>query len=298
VPIAMPGLDRPTRVARLAAGPVEYRLERRGDDTVLVFHGGHQRAGLPLGEEVFAEAGYTVLAPSRPGYGRTPLSTGRSVTGFADIARALCEHLGITRVAAVVGTSAGGPTAVAMAARHPDLVQRLILQSAVGPLPYPDRRTRLAAYVGFSGRVERVTWRVIGAMMRVAPEASLRLWLGQLSMLPVRQVVAALSAQDRAAVRGLVLSMRSGYGFHNDLRAAPDLTADVVQPTLVIATRHDGGVPFAHADALVAAIPRAELVESHADSHLIWLGPDWPAIAARVRAFLSVDPIPAQPLDR
>jgi pimeloyl-ACP methyl ester carboxylesterase len=99
--VVMSGVDRPTTVARLAAGPVEYRLERRGDQTVLVFHGGHQRAGLPLGEEVFIDAGYTVLAPSRPGYGRTPLSTGRSVTGFSDVARTLCEHLGITRVAAV-----------------------------------------------------------------------------------------------------------------------------------------------------------------------------------------------------
>jgi pimeloyl-ACP methyl ester carboxylesterase len=184
-----------------------------------------------------------------------------------------------------------------VAARHPDLVQRLILQSAVGPLPYPDRRTRLAAHLGFNGRTERITWRAISAMMRAAPEASLRLWLGQLSTLPARQVVAALSPEDRAAVRRLVLSMRSGYGFRNDLRAAPDLTADVVQPTLVIATRHDGGVPFAHAEALAAGIPHAELVESHADSHLIWLGPDWPAIAARVRAFLSVDPIPALPPD-
>jgi pimeloyl-ACP methyl ester carboxylesterase len=178
-----------------------------------------------------------------------------------------------------------------MAARHPDLVQRLILQSAVGPLPYPDRRTRLAAYLGFSGRTERVTWRAISAMMRVAPAASLRLWLGQPSTLPARQVVAALSPEDRAGVRGLVLSMRSGHGFRNDLRAAPDLTADVIQPTLLIATRHDGGVPFAHAQALAAAIRPAELVESQAGSHLIWLGPDWPTIAARVRAFLTAGPI-------
>jgi pimeloyl-ACP methyl ester carboxylesterase len=267
----MPAIERPTTVTRLAAGPVEYRLERRAGDPVLVFHGGHQRAGLPLGEDVYADAGYTVLAPSRPGYGRTPLSTGRSVTGFADVTRALCEQLGIRRVAAVVGTSAGGPTAVAMAARHPDLVARLILQSAVGPLPYPDRRTRLGAQAMLSGHTERITWTAIRAMMRVAPQASLRLWLGRLSTLPARQIVAALSPEQQAAVSGLLSTMRSGHGFRNDLRATPDLTTDVTQPTLVIATRHDGGVPFAHAQALAAAIPHAELVESRADTHLIWL---------------------------
>jgi hypothetical protein len=41
---------------------------------VVIFHGGHVQAGLALGEEVVAEAGYTPLVPSRPGYGRTPLS--------------------------------------------------------------------------------------------------------------------------------------------------------------------------------------------------------------------------------
>ncbi|CAL9306725.1 MULTISPECIES: alpha/beta fold hydrolase [Streptomyces] len=64
--------------------------------------------------EVFAESGCTVLAPSRPGYGRTPLSTGTSVSGFADVPRALREHLGIGNVAAVVGISGGGPTAATM----------------------------------------------------------------------------------------------------------------------------------------------------------------------------------------
>ena len=71
-----PDLVRPTAMAFLPAGRVEYRLDRRGDAVVVVFHGGHVRAGLAVGEEVFAAAGCTILAPSRPGYGRTPLSTG------------------------------------------------------------------------------------------------------------------------------------------------------------------------------------------------------------------------------
>ncbi len=283
-------VERPTTLVRLAGGLVEYRLEQRGEATVVVLHGGHQRAGLALGEEVFADAGCSVLAPSRPGYGRTPLSTGTSVTGYADVTRTLCAHLGITRVTAVVGTSGGGPTAVAMAARHPDLVQRLILQCAVGPLRWPGRRTRLGAQVMFAGATERATWRAVRALMRLAPETSLRLWLGQLSTLPVRQVVTALRAEDRAIVLALFGLMRSGRGFRNDLRPTPDLTAEVGQPTLVIGTRRDGGVPFAHAQALATAIRHATLVESHADSHLIWLGPDWPTVAATIRAFLTADP--------
>ncbi|MEV1179159.1 alpha/beta hydrolase, partial [Nonomuraea sp. NPDC049784] len=97
--------ERATTVARTPAGPVEYRLEGEGRQTVVAFHGGHMRAGLALGEEVFADAGFRVLAPSRPGYGRTPLTTGTTPAGFADATAQLCEILGIERLAAVVGIS-------------------------------------------------------------------------------------------------------------------------------------------------------------------------------------------------
>jgi pimeloyl-ACP methyl ester carboxylesterase len=252
------------------------------------------RAGLALGEDVFADAGYTVLAPSRPGYGQTPLSTGTSASGFADVTGALCEHLGITKVAAVVGTSGGGPTAVTMAARHPDLVGRLILQSAVGWLAWPDRRTRLGAHAIFAATTEHATWGAIHALMRLVPDTGLRLLLRDLTTGPVRNVVAALRAEDRAALLALFSRMRSGRGFLNDLHPTPDATADVGQPTLVIATRKDGGVPFAHAQSLAAAIRHAELVESQADSHFIWFGPDWPAIAETIHVFLTTE-LPSTP---
>ncbi|MFC5204617.1 alpha/beta fold hydrolase [Streptomyces kaempferi] len=237
-----------------------------------------------------AEAGCTVLAPSRPGYGRTPRSTGTTASGFADVVRSLCARLGITEVAAVVGTSGGGPTAVTMAARHPDLVRRLILQRAVGWLAWPDRRTRLGAHVVFAARTERVTWGALRVLVHHAPEAGPRLLLHGLSTLPVREVMARLGPQGRVAMIELFCRMRSGHGFLNDLRPTPDLTAEVCQPTLVIATRSDGGVPFTHALSLAAAIPNAELLESRADSHLIWFGADWPSIATKVRAFLADNP--------
>lgn len=280
-------VERPTKVARLAAGPVEYRLERRGNAAVVVLHGGHMRAGLALGEEVFADADYTVLAPSRPGYGGTPLTTGTSAAGFADVTRALCEHLGITTIAAVVGVSAGGRTATAMAARHPDLVERLILQSAVGPLPWPDRRIRLAGQVVFAGATERATWAGVRMLIRAAPDTALRLLLGGLSTVSARRVVAGLSPGDRATLLNLFTHMRSGSGFVADLRSVPDTAHEVAQPTLVIAARKDGAVPLRHAAAIVAAIRHAELVESQADTHFVWFGPDWPAITTTMRAFLA-----------
>ena len=61
----------------------------------------------------------------------------------------------------------------------------------------------------------------------------------------------------------------------------------------VIATCSDGGVPFDHAQSLAAAIRGAELAESTADSHFMWFGRDWPAIAETILTFLAVDPLSA-----
>ncbi len=282
--------ERSTRIARVRAGLVEYRFERRGEATIIVFHGGHVRAALPIGEEIFAATRCSVLAPSRPGYGRTPLGTGMSPAGFADVTAELCEQLGIRAVAAVVGISGGGPTALTMAARHPNLVQRLILESAVGFLPWPDRVTRMGARVMFNSFTERITWTVVHRLMRVAPAAGLRLMLRPLSTEPPAKVLAALRDDDRATLVALFAHMRSGSGFVNDLRATPDVTRDITQPVLVIASRTDGSVPFAHAESLTATIRGAQLVVSTADSHLIWFAGDYPLIGEKIRAFLGSRP--------
>ncbi|MER6944244.1 hypothetical protein ABT294_09495 [Nonomuraea sp. NPDC000554] len=76
--MTMTTVERDTTIAHLRAGAVGYRLERRDQAAIIIFHGGHMRAGLALGKEVFSAAGYTVLVPSRPGYGKTPLQTGTS----------------------------------------------------------------------------------------------------------------------------------------------------------------------------------------------------------------------------
>ncbi|MBA8827332.1 pimeloyl-ACP methyl ester carboxylesterase [Saccharopolyspora lacisalsi] len=277
-------------MTRLHSGRIEYRLEAAGDSTVLVLHGGHMRAGLAPGEETYLDRGYSVLVPSRPGYGRTPLSVGPSPSGFADVLAELCRELGIDSVAAVVGISAGGRTALAMASRCPRLVQRLVLESSVGFGTYPDRRTRIAANIVFNARTERLTWGAVRALLRLAPTTGLRLLLGDLSTKPAHEVVAALGDEERARMVELFSRMRSGSGFLNDIDHTRAVAPETVtQPTLVVASRTDGGVPFAHAESLTAGIPGAELFLSGADSHLGWFG-DRTATANRIERFLAADP--------
>lgn len=97
--------------------------------------------------------------------------------------------------------------------------------------------------------------------------------------------------ESRTAPTGVrSLRLRHRRPLRNDLRDSVEETAQVTQPALVVATRNDGAVPFAHAESLMARLPRAELVESRASSHFIWFADDYPAIADRIRGFLTSEP--------
>jgi pimeloyl-ACP methyl ester carboxylesterase len=93
--------------------------------------------------------------------------------------------------------SAGGTIAATVAARRPE-VERLVLISAMGWLPYPDRWTRLGAQLAFRGGVERVTWGGIHRLFKAAPDVGLRMMMRSLSTRPVGEVLAGLRDEQRA----------------------------------------------------------------------------------------------------
>jgi pimeloyl-ACP methyl ester carboxylesterase len=282
--------DEPTAVADLPSGRIEYRLVPGGPEVVVLFHGGHLRAGLPLGEEALVAAGYTVLVPSRPGYGRTPLwPQGSDPTDCAARTGKLCRHLGLGPVTAVLGVSAGAPTAVAMAVHEGPRVRSLVLLSPRSSLPWPEGATRALAGVAFRAPVERVPWAVTHALVRRAPEVGLRLMMGSLSTLPAAQVVADLSPDERRRLRRLFAGMRSGRGFGNDLRQRVDPAQEraVTQPTLIVRSPWDGQVGPAHARRLSESIPGSSAFASPALSHLVWFGSGAAATEQRTLEFLD-----------
>ena len=126
-----------------------HGVRRAGDGPALVsVHGspGNYVIGLLIAE-YFRVNAFRVIAPSRPGYGGTPLATGRTSEEHADAIVALLDALAVDRVA-VLGVSGGGPASYAMAGRHPDRVEYLLeVNSMCLPMP-PNRLERL----GFSSR--------------------------------------------------------------------------------------------------------------------------------------------------
>jgi pimeloyl-ACP methyl ester carboxylesterase len=279
----------PTRLAATPTGPVEYRLTGVGSRTVLVLNGGHVSAAVPLGERDLLELGLRILAVSRPGYGRTPLATARTRTGFGDVVAQLCRYLEIDSFAAVIGMSHGGPPAVALAACHPELVERLILESAISSLPWPAQATRVGAHLAFNSWTEPLTWRLTGALARWAPGVFLRTMLGALSTGSGSRVLADLSLADRTEVLDLFRSLRASHGFLHDIREPvdPSLEERVQCPTLIIASHQDGQVPPRHAEHLHHRIRGATLIWSHAPSHLIWFGSSARERTEQVTRFLA-----------
>jgi pimeloyl-ACP methyl ester carboxylesterase len=123
-----------SRIAQTARGPVEYAVAGEGPP-LLVIHGGvggyNQALGLgALVNRHASGAGFMIVAPSRPGYLRTPAAVGLSPQEQADALAALLDQLGIAQVGVFAGSS-GGPVALQFALRHPHRLWALVLLAAI-----------------------------------------------------------------------------------------------------------------------------------------------------------------------
>jgi pimeloyl-ACP methyl ester carboxylesterase len=124
-----------SQIAETRCGPVEYAVAGEGPP-VLVVHGagGGFDQGLIIGRPL-VKAGFRVIAVSRFGYLRTPLPQDASAAAQAD-AHACLDALGIPR-AAILGASAGAPSAMQFAIRHPERCRALVLLVPATFMPQP-----------------------------------------------------------------------------------------------------------------------------------------------------------------
>jgi pimeloyl-ACP methyl ester carboxylesterase len=261
-------------------------FERRGAATVLILHGGHMSARCRFGEELFLDAGYSVIVTSRPGYGRTAVGAGPSVPEFAIRLAGLCRKLGVGEVT-VVGISLGARSALTLAAFYPELVQRVILMCPTSFRAWPGARGRRIAYAVFPPGVERATWGTLHRRLRKAPEKYLAGILENLTTLDGEEAVRRLGG-DVSKINEFLLCCQSGRGFLVDLRAPTDVSGDVAQPTLILATRNDGAVSFDHAETLAATLRHVTLVAVDTPTHLLWLGEGSDRTAAAILSFIKV----------
>ena len=268
-------LEGGSEVVETARGPVE--LARRGEPPfVLLLHGGPGGHDQAFPADPLHRAGYGVLAPSRPGYLRTPLATGRTYEEQADAFAALLDSLGIDRVAAY-GLSAGGPCAIQFAARHPDRTSALLLACAATQT-YATEISRWTRALFLSGAGTRLQLLLFDRFPRFA----VRQLLDQESSLPASDK-ARLAAeiadapQKRALARQLASSLTPydvrADGLDNDLvqlAAIGRLPFERVEcPALVAHGTADADVSFANAELAASEIPNAELYAMEGGWHLL-----------------------------
>ena len=244
-------LSSGSEVVETRVGPIEYVLEGDGGPVVLSVHGtpgGYdQRMGLE---------GFRVLAPSRPGYLRTPISAGRTPREQADAYVALLDALSIDQVV-VMGLSGGGPSSMAFAAAYPDRALALIALEAVSNSDLPE----ILAPAFLNG--DFTAWLSLSMLERaVGPEGLLELFVPDPEN---RRLV--LENEEKVASFGRLMwslwppSLRAD-GLANDEEQfdALDLPlADIQVPTLVIHGTADANVPIDHARFLADRVPEVQM---------------------------------------
>ena len=278
-----------SQIAQTTKGPIEYTLLGNGP-AVLVCHGTSCNCFSTDDSAPLQEAGFSVLRPSRPGYGRTPLKVGRTAAQAAEALVALLDNLEIA-TCAVIAISGGGPTGVALAALFPERVKRLALVAAV---TQPEERPNEPAYrsqAAFYGPMHGMMWGMLGLISNLSPRSMAKQTLTIFSSHDPEDGLRRLSADDVAAIRRFYQGQSSRQGALND--GAHTVGADVLkvvrQPTLVIHSREDRSVPFSHAEWSLKNIPHAELCEAGFTGHFFWIGPDFQRISQRLVTFLRAN---------
>jgi pimeloyl-ACP methyl ester carboxylesterase len=112
-----------------------HRLNDGGGRPVVFCHAAPGSGAFDPDPAVTARHDVTLLAPDRPGYGDAdPVGAGEwaSVASAADDVAAVLDERAI-RGTGVVGWSAGGRVALALAARRPDLVERVAVVATPTP---------------------------------------------------------------------------------------------------------------------------------------------------------------------
>lgn len=254
-------------------GPIEVQDAGAGIPLLMVHGsgGGHDQ-GMAWARPLL-DRGVRVIAVSRFGYLRTPRPADASPEAQADAHVCVLDALGIDR-AAVMGVSAGSPSAVQMAIRHPDRVSALAL---VVPIAYKPGAVADSA-PPVSDAKDALLLRLLGsdflfwAGLRAARDQVLRHVLATPPAL-----VAAADAAERARVHALAerilpVSARAA-GLLDDTglgkRLGPSALDAIRAPTLVVSARDDGFGTYAAAEYTAGRIAGARFLGFDRGGHLL-----------------------------
>ncbi len=260
-----------SRVVSTPCGEVEY-AEAGDGPVILMIHGagGGFDQGMALADS-FAPSGHRVIAMSRFGYLRTPVPERASIALQADAHRCLLDALGI-KSAAVIGVSAGVPSALEFALRHAQRCTSLVLV-VPGWFPYAQgasRRLGPAAQRIFETalRSDVAFW----IFARFFPRTAIRAVLGTPA-----GIVASASDAERARVASILsdilpISQRAaGLTLEGKLtseRLSKPLDS-IKAPTLAISAKDDLYGTWQNAQYIASGVSQARFIGYPAGGHML-----------------------------
>jgi 2-hydroxy-6-oxonona-2,4-dienedioate hydrolase len=260
-------------VIATACGAIEVQQAGAGVPLLMIHGsgGGHDQ-GMAWARPMVRH-GVRVIAMSRFGYLRTPRPADASPEAQADAHICLLDALGIAK-AAVMGVSAGAPSAMQTAIRHPDRVNALVL---VVPIAYKPGAVADSA-PPVSDDKDVLLLRLLGsdflfwAALHVARDPLIRHVLAT----PPEQVSAASEAErtrvNEIIERILPVSSRAA-GLRDDTHLGKQLRPydlqSIVAPSLVISARDDGFGTYAAAEYTASGIPGAKFIGFNEGGHLL-----------------------------
>lgn len=275
------------QVCQTEKGAVEYSLKGKGP-MVLVVHGGHNSCRSDYCVEPLLENGFSVLIPSRPGYGATPISSGKTAAATAGLFAALLKQLNVEKTS-VIGNSAGGPAALAFARLYPEMTEKLILEEAVIKLWY-HRFTvqRYGIKVLFRPGNQQKFWDNQKKKLMKNERKTLLGIMKMFTLLKPEDVLDTMSKADMEKLKkSMITGNDSGTGFIYDVdhRAGP--IEAIRCPTLIIHSLYDGNVKFSHAEYACKKIRNSELFVAPTQSHFIYFGPGSDKVLNKRLSFLQ-----------
>jgi pimeloyl-ACP methyl ester carboxylesterase len=284
-----PVADRyPRKVAQTKVGQIEYTLLGQGP-VVLRLTGSMDDCESPGGSEALLAAGFSILTPSRPGYGETPLSVGRTGPEAADAMAALMDTLGISN-ADVLAESSGGPTAIYLAARHRERVRNLVLEEAISKYMKDVDLKGFETRKKFYDSQYSYMRYVLRLLARLAPRSLARSTMSIFGTHDPDQAVKGMSKADIDAICRFYLRWQPSWGLaaSNDMeQGAEDAVLNSINArTLIVHSRNDAAIPFAVAEYTHANIAGSELWEAPTLSHMI-SGPGAAVVDTKIVEFLK-----------
>lgn len=278
-----------SQIAETRCGPIEYAVAGEGPP-VLVAHGagGGYDQGLIIGAPLI-KAGFRVIAVSRFGYLRTPLPKDASPAAQADAHACLLDALGIPRTV-ILGASAGAPSAMQFAIRHPERCKALVLLVPATFMPQPGGAVSAQPPAGLVFLIS--TLLRSDFMFWLAPHIS-RAAVERAIMGTPPAVVEQASPAEQARMRqmiGQILPVSSRrFGLLNDGTVVSTLPRYDLErigaPTLVIDAADDLYGFYAGAQYTAAHIPGARFVGYPTGGHMLIGRED--EVEAEISAFLK-----------